>query len=197
MDIDRLSGFFCPDDKFRGYVVDILCGNLFTNNAKNNLLNIYKEMDNKIDNNGANLLYPMNAGLLNSCIDKQNINQNGNIYAGHDLPVWLGNPKKADTRIMVVSQDPRRSEKEMGQIGLNVNTGGIALSSPFGLHSSKWRSSKKTGLIHYLFTEMIDEYSKEGKTLSVYYTDVYKLRGVDAIVTDINNTKSLLSIKIC
>lgn len=140
-------------------------------------------MDNNINDDDANLLYPIDAGLLESGIDKQNINQNGKIYAGHDLPVWLGNPGEAEIRIMVVSQDPRRSEKEMGQIGLNGNTGGIALSSPFGLHSYKWRSSKKTGLIHYLFTELIDEYSKEGKKLSVYYTDVYKLRGVDAMTS--------------
>ena len=194
---------FCPNENFRKDIINILCASLFVPNSKDLIDGVYQTMDSFINKDDANLLYPMDARLLDSGIDKQNINQNGNIYAGHDLPVWLGNPKEPGIRIMVVSQDPRRSEREMRQIGLSGDIGGIALSSPFGLHSYKWRSSKKTGLIHYLFTEMIQDYAESGKSLSVYYTDVYKLRGVDAIsagkiiktsVTDINNTEYYFKI---
>lgn len=97
------------------------------------------------------------------------ITKDGNLYAGHDLPVWLNDPYKAKYKVLVLSQDPRRNKDEMQNVEIGIST-------PFGLHSAKWRSNRNKGLVHWLFKELIEEYDEE---LSVYYTDLYKLRGVD------------------
>ena len=172
---------FCPNKKFQKDVIDILCNSLFVSSTVSLIEDVYRKMNGKINDIDASLLYPMEAGTLKSGIDIQNICQNGNIYAGHDLPVWLGDPCGADIKIMVISQDPRRNDSEMHTAGITSNSGGIALSTPFGLHSIKWRSDKNKGLVHYIFTEMIQDYTKFGKSLSVYYTDMYKLRWVDSL----------------
>lgn len=168
MDIDKLSGFFCPDDTFRVEVVNILCGDLFTNAAKNYLLKIYNEMDNEIDNN-VYIIKPLSSNL-NSKIHKDTLKgEMGNLYAGHDLPVWLNNPGEADNkRLMIISQDPRRNDNEMKGKEIGVST-------PFGLHSRKWRSYKLRGLPISCAADLINLLNNN---LSVYFTDIYKLRGV-------------------
>ena len=83
---------------------------------------------------------------------------------------------------MVITQDPRRSYDEMNANGMSPTSDWIGISTPFGLHSLTYRSHKTKGLVHYLFNALQDElqkkYNYNPNDLSIYYTDVYKFRGV-------------------
>ena len=165
-----LGQLFCPVP-LQERCINILCedtGGLFTQKAKECIKNIYKTMQNDIDEDGYHI-YGIPGEFLNKNINTTTLEKNGSLYAGHDLPVWLNDSDKAQYRILVLSQDPRRNEDEMKDKEIGVST-------PFGLHSAKWRSNRNKGLVHWLFKELIEEYGEE---LSVYYTDMYKLRGVD------------------
>lgn len=96
-----------------------------------------------------------------------------NIIAGLDLPVWLGNPTQDGViKIMIISQDPRRSLAEMAG-----HCPCIALSSPFGLHDLDWRSKPKEGLLPRVCKKIKDEFEeKENKKICFYFTDFYKFR---------------------
>ena len=161
---------FCPNDTFRDAVIDILCSGLFVQ-ARTPLREVYNKMADNLNCVGADLIYPMSAGMLNQEIDSARISRDSKIYAGHDLPVWLGNPFGA-RHLMILSQDPRRNDNEM-------NGKEIGLSTPFGVHSLDWRSSY--GLLVALADNLIKSLEERGKSLSVYFTDVYKLRGVDPL----------------
>lgn len=165
-----LGQLFCPVP-LQERCINILCedtGGLFTQKAKECIKNIYKTMQNDIDEDGYHI-YGIPGEFLNKNIKTTTLEKNGSLYAGHDFPVWLNDSDKAQYRILVLSQDPRRNEDEMKDKEIGVST-------PFGLHSAKWRSNRNKGLVHWLFKELIEEYGEE---LSVYYTDMYKLRGVD------------------
>lgn len=173
-----LGKSFCPGT-FQERCIDILCEDakgLFTQEAKAYIKDIYETMRNDIDKDDYPI-YPIPGTFLNSKIDTKLITKDGNLYAGHDLPVWLNDPDKAIYKVLVLSQDPRRNNNEMKDMGIGIST-------PFGLHSAKWRSNRNRGMVHWLFKELIDEY---GDKLSVYYTDLYKLRGVD--VKDVSKSK--------
>ena len=172
------SSLFCPNGQFLNKVTNYLCSNslgLFTPCSVALLKDIYGQMRNNINTPfiGSNFgkrikvqIYPLGQACLNGSIDQTIIIANGKLSCGHDLPVWLNNPETAKHRIMVLSQDPRRNKYEMGNMEIGV-------SSPFGLHSIIWRSSKLTGLIHHVSKRLIDDY---GDSVSVYYTDILKLR---------------------
>ena len=122
---------------------------------------------------------------------------NTGIVAGLDTPVWIGNPN-ADTRIMIVSQDPRRNIKEMAD-----HSPCISLSSPFGWHDIGWRSNGRTGLLPQICWEIIQELKKENdKNVCFYFTDLYKFRKAntaaageeDNSTVDKRNEKSYLRI---
>lgn len=189
---------FCPNSTFLDKVLDILCDNLtgVFNNGQPGLLkdlrDIYKKMRDDI-NNPQYVIYPLPSSCLNPNINTIKLSKNGIISAGHDLPVWLNDPETASCRIMVLSQDPRRSEAE----SLN-NT--IGISSPFGLHSRIWRSNLTKGFIHDAMVQLINGNRIKGIDTSVYYTDIYKLRKVQPAKTDTTNStiyNDILCKEIC
>lgn len=167
-----LDESFCPGS-FQERCIDILCKDdegLFTLDAKECIKSIYETMRKDIDKDDYHI-YGISGKFLNTTkiYTTTLIKKDGSMYAGHDLPVWLKDPDKAKYRVLVLSQDPRRNKDEMQDVEIGIST-------PFGLHSAKWRSNRNKGLVHWLFKELIEEYGEE---LSVYYTDLYKLRGVD------------------
>lgn len=192
---------FCPyPSSFLDNVLDILCdkagvtGGIFKNGTQSQLNAIYDQMRSDI-NKPQYAIYPLNSSNLNPNIKTTNLLINGSgICAGHDLPVWLNDPDPdtASCRIMVLSQDPKRT----GPMPVNR----IYISSPFGLHSRNWRSDLRKGIIHYAMVQLIDENSKEGIETSVYYTDIYKLRKVEPAQTDKTNStiyNNILCKEIC
>lgn len=179
---------FCAGNCFKSGVLDILYNHIFDRKA--NLKAIYEGMTKQIneDRNKYIKLFPLDADFLKNSLCKQNLLQSGVVYAGHDLPVWQNDPKKAKKRIMVISQDPRRSKDEMCQNSMKLSPV-ISISTPFGLHSKKWRNHKSKGLVHYLFDDLKKEYKNNPEELSIYCTDIYKLRGVEPASIDYSNEK--------
>ena len=170
LEIDQT--LFCPKGKFLDQVVDILCNHngIFQASTKSLVEFFYDDMRQKINNNQY-LIYPLPGCSVQNKIDDSLLKSNGHYYAGHDLPVWLNDPSKTRHRLLVVSQDPRRNVDEM-------KNKEIGISTPFGLHSMVWRSKKSQGLIHWVVDKLLNR-PEFMNSLSVYYTDVYKFRGVD------------------
>lgn len=169
---------FCTNGTFLDGIVDILCNidGIFKVLAKRDIRDIYSKMHRDL-NKHQYVIYPLPGNIVNNRLNPTLLEDptTHKYYAGHDLPVWLNDPKKAEHRILIISQDPRRNKNEM----LDKNIGNkkeIGISTPFGLHSEKWRSAKSRGLIHWVAEELIKEYKD---TVSIYYTDVYKFRGAD------------------
>lgn len=176
---------FCPNGTFLGNVVDILCNpqGIFDVSAKCSVKDIYNDMSQKI-NCYQYCIYPLPGRSVQNGINNTLLISNGRYYAGHDLPVWLNDPSKAKHRILVLSQDPRRNDKEM--LGKE-----IGISTPFGLHSMMWRSHRSKGLVHYLFDKLINNFGDE---VCVYYTDIYKFRKTEPARLDNNNLGRYQSI---
>lgn len=171
---------FCPNKIFRCKVIDILCSDrLFSPSSSHEICEIYNDMESNVNLSTTPKvkIYPLKQKALNQRIDTTNLGTS-TLSCGHDLPVWINNPQKAKHRIMVLGQDPRRNSKEMGSME-------IGISSPFGLHSVYWRSSKKTGMIHQMAQCIIDKY---GEDVCFYYTDILKLRRTDSKDIDNKNT---------
>lgn len=188
MDIKTIKGSFCCNERFRNNVIDIITHLLSPNGISfdktfrrpgyfypDNLKDWYEEMEKYVDDDPRQ--YQSKEGYIkgelnkNICIDSL-LKDGDNIVAGLDTPVWIGNPE-ANTRIMIVSQDPRRSNDEMAG-----HTPCIALSSPFGWHDKVWRSNGKTGLLPQICWEIIQELKKENDkdVRCFYFTDLYKFR---------------------
>ena len=173
---------FCPHPIFEKKVEDILhChllnkGFLYDRNMTGILFKsiseVYEDMRILINKpNVLNLYFTFGVVLKSSLNPSYLTDQTYGIYAGLDLPIWLNDPSTATKRIMVIGQDPRRSDKKM------QNTPDcITLSTPFGFHSHSWRISNK-GLIHQVFVDIINNYNQNnGGNLCVYFTDFYKFR---------------------
>ena len=135
-----------------------------------NLEEWYSHMDEKLNDD----LKPgeHKEGYIGDCISKEIErflleDEITGIVAGLDTPVWIGNPK-ADTRIMIVSQDPRRSLNEMAG-----HSQCISLSSPFGWHDIGWRSNGRTGLLPQICWKIVQE---QKNNVCFYFTDLYKFR---------------------
>lgn len=175
---------FCAGKDFKGSIIDILCNHLFKQGAKAKLENTYDEMARGINVEGDKKiiqLYPLDGTLIRDELKNPSIQRGDKVYAGHDLPVWRNDPDLAEIKIMVITQDPRRSDNEMTKNGMNPNDDCISISTPFGLHSQTYRSHKNRGLVHYLFNnlqEKLKKYNYNPKKLSFYYTDIYKFRGI-------------------
>ena len=184
---------FCAGDDFKKRIIDVLYKYFFKQKA--GLETIYDEMKKEInaDSNLKIKLYPVGGESLNK-LALQHIQTNNSIYAGHDLPVWLNDPQSSDIRIMVISQDPRRNEKEMKENNMPTSNV-ISISTPFGLHFKNWRSHKSKGLVHYLFDDMKNMFCN--KKLGIYYTDIYKFRGVDSEDLDTSNLNVYINVLSC
>ena len=163
---------FCPQDKFRQKVIEILCNNLFSKNSIA-LDCIYQKMAKNINVPYCRRIYSLEGKFLSNKICLKKIKKINNPYAGHDLPVWLNDPFNSSKRIMILSQDPRRNDSEMKDTKMKDNV--IGISTPFGVHSMVWRSHKSHGMPLYLAEELIN---CSDRNISVYFTDTYKLRGV-------------------
>ena len=193
---------FCAGQKFKDQIIDILYKHLF--DPGTDLEKIYDEMTVKINDPDKKIikLYPLDGNISNK-LNKRLLQRNGFVYAGHDLPVWRNDPDQAKIKIMVITQDPRRSAVEMTAPKNNMKptSDWISISTPFGLHSLTYRSHKNKGLVHYLFNDLQEElqnYNYNPKDLSIYYTDIYKFRGV-APAKNSNEPKDVkdnLNIKI-
>lgn len=173
---------FCTNGTFLDSIVDILCNTngIFTVSAKRDIKDIYTKMRSDFDK-PQYVIYPLSGNVingLNTTLLEDPTTQK--IYAGHDLPVWLNDPSQSIHRLLVVSQDPRRNVDEM-------KNKEIGISTPFGLHSIEWRSDMSRGLIHWVVVKLFNE-SEFKNSLSVYYTDVYKFRGVDDKSNNIDST---------
>lgn len=191
---------FCAGQKFKDQIIDILYKHLF--DPGTDLEKIYDEMTVKINDPDKKIikLYPLDGNISNK-LNKRLLQRNDFVYAGHDLPVWRNNPDQAKIKIMVITQDPRRSAVEMTANGMDTTSDWISISTPFGLHSLTYRSNKNQGLVHYLFNDLQEElkkYNYNPEDLSIYYTDIYKFRGV-APAKNSNEPKDVkdnLNIKI-
>lgn len=173
---------FCTNGTFLDSIIDILCNTngIFTVSAKRDIKDIYTKMRSDFDE-PQYVIYPLSGNVingLNTTLLEDPTTQK--IYAGHDLPVWLNDPSQSIHRLLVVSQDPRRNVDEM-------KNKEIGISTPFGLHSMEWRSDMSRGLIHWVVVKLFNE-SEFKNSLSVYYTDVYKFRGVDDKSNNIDST---------
>lgn len=191
---------FCAGPKFKDRILGILYKHLFDQGA--DLEKIYDEMTVKINDPDKKIikLYPLDGNISNK-LNKRLLQRNGFVYAGHDLPVWRNNPDQAKIKIMVITQDPRRSAVEMTANRMDTTSDWISISTPFGLHSLTYRSHKNKGLVHYLFNDLQEElqnYNYNPKDLSIYYTDIYKFRGVAPAKNsnDPKDVKDNLNIKI-
>lgn len=194
---------FCAGEDFKGSIIDILCNHLFKQGAKAKLENTYDEMARGINVEGDKKiiqLYPLDGTLIRDELKNPSIQRGDKVYAGHDLPVWRNDPDLAEIKIMVITQDPRRSDNEMTKNGINPNDDCISISTPFGLHSQTYRSHKNRGLVHYLFNDLQDELKKYNYTpekLSIYYTDIYKFRGVASEDLDTENRDVYIEVLSC
>jgi hypothetical protein len=84
---------------------------------------------------------------------------------GHDMPVWFRNKKKTldhAKKIMVISQDPKRTENQ-------DKIGAITLSTPFGVHSADYRRHTRNDVVSDFINYLGDSYG------IVYLTDARKL----------------------
>jgi hypothetical protein len=130
--------------------------------------------------------------LTSQRVNTKNLQFTANgVMAGLDTPVWFDfdgidwtkekikpNPKNSNERIMVISQDPRRNQKEMGY---PTHSDCIALSTPFGWHDYDWRN-RQNNLIPQIFKGVLAK-----KKVSLYFTDVYKLRKMEPSDIDDKN----------
>lgn len=181
---------FCAGQKFKDQIIDILYTHLFDRGA--DLENIYDEMSREINVMGNNKkiikLYERDGIYIINKLNIQSIQRNNFVYAGHDLPVWRNDPNQAKIKIMVITQDPRRNEDEVNLNKKSASPHVISISTPFGLHSLTYRSHKNKGLVHYLFNDLQEELMNYNPgDLSIYYTDIYKFRGVASDDLDTDN----------
>lgn len=93
---------------------------------------------------------------------KTDFEQLGKGAIGVDLPTWF-NMQSGNSRIMLIAQDPLRSNKWYGECKDAV------LSSPFGLHDATHRDSPKGGK---MVNELIHRLVSAGN--AVYLTDARK-----------------------
>lgn len=93
---------------------------------------------------------------------KQDFERIGKGSIGLDLPTWF-NIQNSNPRIMLIAQDPLRSNKWYGECQDAI------LSSPFGLHDATHRAHAKGGKMVY---ELINRLVSAGN--GVYLTDVRK-----------------------
>lgn len=82
---------------------------------------------------------------------------------GHDMPTWMVKCGIKDPkRVMIVSQDPLRT---------NHKAGTLVLSTPFGFHSADYRDVKCENAVLFRFVERLIEECRA----CVYMTDCRKL----------------------
>lgn len=87
---------------------------------------------------------------------------------GFDVPtlITLNNKKPISNIVMVVSQDPKRTERYKGM---------LSLSSPFGFHDKSYRSSPRKGFM----TPLVCKALEESPDTALYFTDCNKLFTTD------------------
>lgn len=87
---------------------------------------------------------------------------------GFDIPtlITLDKEKTISNIVMVVSQDPRRTERYKGM---------LSLSSPFGFHDKSYRENSRKGFM----TPLICKALTECPNTALYFTDCNKLFTTD------------------
>ncbi len=118
------SNEFCPNLGFLNKVLNILCdsGGIFKATTKQVLLDVYNDMRNCL-NNPSYIIYPLSSNYLGNKVNTKALHDVNNKFSvGHDIPVWLNDPGKANHRILILSQDPRRNKKEMIDMEIGLST---------------------------------------------------------------------------
>lgn len=118
---------------------------------------------------------------------------------GVDLPTWF-NIQNSNPRIMLIAQDPLRSNKWYGECQDAI------LSSPFGLHDAKHRVNAKGGkmfyeLIHRLVSVGNGVYLTDARKYFIYdhktsdkYADTRKNKYVEILKKEISLVKPTLCV---
>lgn len=165
---------FCNvDSELSTTIPNLLCDHLFTSDMINAIKSRYDDMrrnfdvpanadawgikgteySNKLFDYSINMDIPFEKCRYEELSDKSNI--------GVDLPTWI-NSKKGNKKIMIISQDPLRSD-------YGNYKGRIIVSSPFGLQNSDYR--KNVNCKRYL--RLFDLLIENGNGL--YLTDFRKI----------------------
>lgn len=110
---------------------------------------------------------PTDNGCAVKYIDAPKEYQDYNIL-GFDVPtlITLDKEKPISNIVMVVSQDPRRTERYKGM---------LSLSSPFGFHDKSYRENYRKGFM----TPLICKALTECPNTALYFTDCNKLFTTD------------------
>lgn len=132
---------------------------------KDILLKRYQEMQEQ-----CNWEYPdgpTDNGCAVKYVDAPQGYQDYNIL-GFDIPtlITLGKDSTISSIVMVVSQDPKRTERHKGM---------LSLSSPFGFHDKSYRGNSRKGFM----TPLICKALKECPNTALYFTDCNKLFTTD------------------
>ena len=186
---------FCPDTQFENQIVNLLNRYLFNNSlfsllgtatCVSNLYEIYEDMRRYCDCPDIEKKFMLDGKCVLHNINRRGLTINGFLYAGHDLPVWVNSPQaknvdEVDCKIMIVGRDPGRKPYDMYEMDPTCDQ--LSIYSPFGLHCRYHR--RKTQDVPCIVDGIINCASKNGKTVSIYVTDYYKLRKVDP--SSVNN----------
>jgi len=188
---------FCPDPKFESQIVGVLNTHLFKNmlsslqgtaTSISCLHDIYEDMRQYCDCPDMDKKYMLDGQSVLPSFQKQRLMNNGYLYAGHDLPVWINTPntcivEKANCKIMIVGRDPGRKPYDMYEMTPSCDQ--LTIYSPFGLHCCYHR--RKTQVIPSLVNRMLKCANECGETLSIYITDFYKFKKTDVLTIDTCN----------
>lgn len=189
---------FCLYSHFENQVIGILNKHLFskpitplsnTSSAITSIHDIYEDMRSTCDFPDIDKKYMIDGSCV--AVNRVGLTTQGHIYAGHDLPIWINDPDSADCKIMIVGQDPRRTPAEMYDYNCPTMDQ-ITISSPFGMHMRYHR--RKINTIPKLVLGLIDCASEHNKKMSVYLTDLYKMRGVDPSGINAINIQTYLDV---
>lgn len=152
MDISR----FCnnSDLNIKGVISSVISP-LFLDVPEINFINEYSNLTNRPCQY---TISSINKYLPEVLSEKYNI--------GHDLPIWFSNSKKYDLKVLIVSQDPLRTNGIQGK---------LYLSTPWGIHCSKGYPRTRTGLMNYIDLPFINKYNA-----LIYHTDYCKLYYTDS-----------------
>ena len=156
------DGLFAGSEKAKGLLAARYeqmknnCGNVPHDDSRWNLDGV------KADKKDKAALLPVPKDQMDDCgvlIDQLWIHPN----FGHDMPTWIvKRDVKNPRRVMIVSQDPLRT---------NHKAGTLVLSTPFGFHSADYRDVKCENAVLFRFVERLIEECRA----CVYLTDCRKL----------------------
>lgn len=191
---------FCPNLHFKKQIVGVLNSSLFsgpftnlsgTATSVNSISDIYSDMQKYADCPDIAKLYMIDVKGLASTLRNRGLCKNGFLYAGHDLPIWINDPESCECRVMIVGLSPRRNSTEMYDFNI-PSTNQISVSSPFGMHMRYHR--RRIDIIPKVVLGLIECAEAHHKKMSVYLTDLYKMRRANSSVNNKINKNAYQNI---